>query len=156
MTLSHNFQYDCHIYSFDNIGYHSIMLRELIETDLPQMLAMEEATEAAPWTLEVFERCFTVGYYGWAIEQDNKILGFVIVSFSAGECHVLNLCVHPDHQRQGFGRELLHYALKASKRMGAGIAYLEVRHSNLPAIGLYHHPAGREDALVFAKDLTVE
>ena len=147
------------------------MLRELIETDLPQVLVIEQATQNAPWTQETFERCFNMGYRGWVIVQENKLLGFVIVSFVMGECHILNLCVHPECQRQGLGRELLSHALHTSKQMGAGMAYLEVRLSNKPAIGLCHwagfvqighrkgyypHPTGREDALVFAKDLTVE
>lgn len=147
------------------------MLRELTITDLPKVLVIEEATQKAPWSGEVFTRCLEMGYKGWVLEESEQITGFVLLSFVLGECHILNLCVHPDHQRKGLGRALLQHALVQAKQKGAGIAYLEVRRSNARAIALYSQegfvqiserknyypdPKVREDALVFAKDLGVE
>lgn len=146
------------------------MLRQQTETDLPQILIIESLTQIAPWTTETFERCWQAGYPGWIIEQDKKIIGFIIATFNVGETHILNLCVHPDYQRKGFGKELLLHVLKEAKTRGVGIAFLEVRRSNRNAIALYqkmhfiqvaerknYYPSthGREDALVFAKDLGI-
>lgn len=147
-------------------------IRQLIDTDLPQLLALEEATQTEPWSEAAFKRCFEAGYPGWVIAEAEALLGFVLLSIAAGECHILNLCVAPAHQRQGLGRRLLDYALVFAKQQGAGIAYLEVRRSNQAAIGLYRMenfkqvgerqayyplPHGKsEDALVFARDLSVE
>jgi ribosomal-protein-alanine N-acetyltransferase len=149
----------------------SVMLRILHEDDFPQLLIIERLTQAAPWTLEVFERCLQVGYLGWVIEENKRIWGFVLLSLQVGEGHILNICVHPDFQRQGVGQELIEHALGIAKAKGAAMVFLEVRRSNKGAIALYekmdfvqigerkaYYPlaSGREDALVFAKDLGVQ
>lgn len=146
------------------------MLRELKKLDLNAILPIEEAVHIAPWTRETFETCFRSGCKGWLIEKDNQVVAFIVVSLHADECHILNLCVAHDVQRQGLGRGLLEYALQYSKSIGITIAYLEVRRSNTRAISLYRQQAfqligerkdyyatvnGHEDALIFAKNLQV-
>lgn len=149
------------------------MLRPLDDHDIPDLLTIELATQEAPWSHDTFQRCFELGYDFWGIERDQKIIGFIVMSSTPlGENHILNLCVLPDCQRQGIGKELLNYAMHEAKlRNSASIMYLEVRRSNLNAIKLYqkvgfiqiserksYYPGknGREDALVLAKDLGVE
>ena len=144
------------------------MLRLLTRTDLNAILEIERLVHIVPWTEETFEQCFDTGYVGWAVELEKKMIGFIIVALRPNECHVLNLCVRREYQRNGYGRQLLEYALTKAKDAGAGIAYLEVRRSNIPAISLYRKTAfhlvgerkhyypsaeGTEDALVFAKSL---
>jgi ribosomal-protein-alanine N-acetyltransferase len=146
-------------------------IRELAKTDFPAVIAIEALTQTAPWSEAAFERCWEANYRGWVIEQDNKIIGFILLSLKIGECHVLNLSVHPDKQRQGLGEEMMNYGLSWAKENGAGIVYLEVRRSNLAAIALYRKmnfkligernkyylsSLGAEDALVFARDLGIE
>jgi len=142
------------------------MLRTVTLSDVPQLLAIEAATQVEPWSEEIFKLCFQGDSRGWVIEQVNsKIIGFVLVLVQAGECHVLNLAVEPSQQRQGYGCKLLSYALTVAKQQGAEIAYLEVRSSNDNAIALYRKMGfgkigerknyyftmdGREDALVYA------
>lgn len=147
------------------------MLRSLVPEDLSQVLIVEELTQIAPWSIETFQRCLEVGYLGWVKEIDHQVVGFIMITAHSVEAHILNLCVHPEFQRQGVGRELLLYALNMAQSMGIGIAFLEVRRSNLAAIILYeklgfikigerkdYYPSlkGREDALIFAKDLGVK
>lgn len=144
------------------------MLRTLTKSDLSAILLIEQAVHVTPWTEETFKTCFKAGYYGWVIEVDKKIIGFIIVSLRTEECHILNLCVTHQYQRQGYGQQLLEYALQYAREKKALIVYLEVRRSNLRAISLYrkmnfcaigerkdYYPtvSGQEDALIFAKNL---
>lgn len=144
------------------------MLRALFRSDLQNVLSIEKSVHVLPWTEETFNTCFQSGYLGWVAELDKKIIGFVIISLTKTECHILNLCVSHAYQHQGFGRKLLKFALTYAKEKGMGIAYLEVRRSNSRAISLYqkmqfhlvgerkgYYPmlSGNEDALVFAKSL---
>lgn len=146
------------------------MIRTLHESDFPQILVIENLTQVAPWTVETFERCQSSGYAGWIAEREGIILGFIIMTMQAAESHILNLGVHPDYQRQGYGAMLLQHAIDTAKAKDIGIAFLEVRKSNKKAINLYEKFGfvqigdrkdyyttlkGREDALVFAKDLGV-
>jgi ribosomal-protein-alanine N-acetyltransferase len=148
-----------------------MQIRQLNDLDIPNLLTVEEAAQSNPWSEAAFKRCFEANYLGWTAEIPGKMLGFVMISINLGECHILNLCVHPTEQHKGAGRMLLLYALRWAKQVGAGMVYLEVRRSNLAAIGLYrkmnfkiigerkeYYPNGkeREDAIIFARDLGVE
>src|SRR3990167_10859395 len=106
------------------------MLRILSQADLIPILAIEKSVHVVPWTEETFKLCFESGYFGWAIELEKEIIGFIFVSYSATECHVLNLCVSRAYQYQGWGRMLLDYAIHAAKQRGMDMVYLEVRRSN--------------------------
>lgn len=144
------------------------MMRTLFQSDVAQLLRIEKSVHISPWTEETFKACFQVGYLGWLVEIDKKVIGFIIVSVTIEECHVLNLCVSHKFQRQGWGHQLLDHALGYSRRLGTHIAYLEVRRSNQAALSLYkkmnfqligerkaYYPtvAGNEDALIFAINL---
>jgi ribosomal-protein-alanine N-acetyltransferase len=149
-----------------------MQIRQITDLDIPNLLSVEEAAQHSPWSEAAFKRCFEANYVGWAMEVPNKMVGFIMISMVSGECHVLNLCIHPTEQHKGFGKGLLLHALNWAKNQRAGIVYLEVRRSNLAAIGLYrnmnfkligerkgYYPvlnSPREDALIFARDLGIE
>jgi [ribosomal protein S18]-alanine N-acetyltransferase len=145
----------------------------LLNSDLEALLAIEVLTQTSPWSRAAFERCYEAGYPGWVIEDDGHIVGFIIGSLATitAECHILNLCMHPKSQGKGLGSSLLDCAIEWAKQQGAVMVYLEVRRSNYAAIKLYqkmhfkligerknYYPTakGYEDALVFARDLSVE
>ena len=146
-------------------------LRKLYKADLQQLIQLEETTQAVPWSDEAFRHCLDAGYQVWGVEIDSKLIGFIIISVKAGESHIMNICVDPHHQRQGYGLQLLEHGLKEARAGHADIAILEVRQTNTKAIRLYKKlgfiqigvrkdyypvPTGREDALMFAKDLVVK
>lgn len=143
-------------------------IRNCLKSDLHALLAIEQSVHIIPWTEETFKICFQSGYSGWVVEKNAEIIGFIIVSLTPEECHVLNLCIANPHQHQGWGRRLLEHTFAQAKMVGTGIIFLEVRKSNIRAISLYRKlqfhlvgerkayypsPAGNEDALVFAKSL---
>lgn len=146
------------------------MLRTLFNSDLPQLLMIEKSVHVSPWSEDTFKSCFQAGYMGWVIEQDKKVIAFIMISLTPDECHILNICVARVHQHQGYGKQLLVHALTHAKSHGVAIAYLEVRRSNERAIALYKknqfHLVGerknyyptvgeeKEDALVFAMSLS--
>jgi [ribosomal protein S18]-alanine N-acetyltransferase len=149
-----------------------MQIRLISDLDIPNLLSLEEAAQTSPWSEAAFKRCFEANYLGWALEVPKKMVGFIMISMAQGECHILNLCIHPTEQHKGFGRQLLLYTLNWAKSQQAGMVYLEVRRSNVAAIGLYrkmnfkligerkgYYPvtqSEREDALIFARDLGVE
>src|SRR3990167_1900485 len=113
------------------------MFRSFHVNDIPQVYAIERLTQAAPWTEEIFRHCLHAGYIGWVLELDKQLIAFILVNLQGDECHILNIAVRPEFQRQGRGRKLLEYALLNMQQQGANMAYLEVRRSNTRAIALY-------------------
>lgn len=139
---------------------------------LPQVMDIETRAYPWPWTEGMFADSLRSGHLCYlaserepGLQQDlERALGYIIVLVAVGECHVLNVCVDPQQQGNGYGRRLLNHALNAAVDLGAEAAYLEVRASNETAIKLYesagfervglrkqYYPAGdvREDALVY-------
>ncbi len=146
-------------------------LHRLTVSDIPRLVLIEESAHKVPWTEDVFQRCFELRYHIWGLEYAEHLVGFGIYSLQVGECHILNICIHSQHQGAGFGKHLFLHMLDDAQYQGAGIAFLEVRRSNERALALYqktgfiqvgerkgYYPngeKGREDALVFALDLGI-
>lgn len=139
-------------------------MRNLTEGDLPDVMAIELASYSHPWSEALFISCIEGGYINRLLVEDGRIIGYLIVSVAVGECHILNVCSVPSVRRRGAARYLLNQIFEEAKALGAEQVFLEVRPSNVNAIGLYealgfeqvgrrknYYPAaqGREDALVY-------
>ncbi len=144
------------------------VIRPLQADDLDRLVAIESASYPFPWTLGIFRDCLKVGYACSGLCVGSDLVGYSVFNWGAGEAHLLNLCVHPDWQRQGFGRLLLDHSIRQARTLGCRVMFLEVRPSNSGAVRLYerrgfeeagqrpdYYPAheGREDALVLRLDL---
>ena len=145
-------------------------VRPMREVDLDEVLHIERSAYDHPWSRGIFSDCLQVGYQCRVYEQEGELIGYSVHSVAAGEAHLLNLCVKPSRQSQGFGRRLLRAVMAEAKRQGADTLFLEVRLSNHVAQALYesegfnevgrrfdYYPAGkgREDAIVYACSLKV-
>ncbi len=146
----------------------SASLRPMRSKDLDAVVALEQRAYEFPWPMDLFEDCLRVGYCCWICEEPPLLRGYGILSVGAGECHILNLCVAPEFQRQGLGRYLMTHLLHLARRHHADTAFLEVRASNQAALALYadmgfneigvrrnYYPGkrGREDAIQLARNL---
>jgi [ribosomal protein S18]-alanine N-acetyltransferase len=140
-------------------------IRSMREGDLATVLTIDRKAYEFPWTEGIFRDCLRVGYHCRVLEQVGDIIAYGVLSVAASEAHLLNLCVRPESQRQGYGRRMLNHLVDLANRAGADVVLLEVRVSNESAIALYnalgfneigqrkqYYPArqGREDALILA------
>ncbi|MBS0365598.1 MAG: ribosomal protein S18-alanine N-acetyltransferase [Proteobacteria bacterium] len=138
-------------------------LRAMRAEDLSTVAALERAAYRFPWSEAIFRDCLRVGYLCHVAVAQLQVVGYGILSYGAGEAHVLNLCVAEQFRCRGTGRALLLYLLQAARTAGMTEAFLEVRPSNTAAIrlyqslgfvqagqrrGYYQTVGGREDAAV--------
>ena len=114
-----------------------VVLRGMQEADLAAVLAVERCAYTAPWSEGIFRDCLRVRYRCLVAEYADVVVGHGVMSVAAGECHILNLCVHPDLHGRGIGRRMLRRLLALARQEGADTAFLEVRASNAGAIALY-------------------
>lgn len=141
-------------------------IRSMGSGDIEVVVQIEESAYRYPWNANVFTDCLQAGYVGRVCSRNNEVAGYGVMSVGAGECHILNLCVHPRHQRQSIGTHLMLDLLAIAQRSKTHMCFLEVRVSNQSAYTLYHglgfnevgirknyYPGikGREDAFVLAK-----
>jgi ribosomal-protein-alanine N-acetyltransferase len=144
-------------------------IRPMQASDLNGVHLVEQAAYDYPWSRAVFRDCLLAGYYSLVLDIDGIVSGYAIMSIAAAEAHVLNLCVHPQIRRLGYGRRLLNALLFKAQDAKAHQIFLEVRPSNQAAIDLYRSAGfeqigirpgyyqardGRENAIVLALSLT--
>jgi len=153
------------------VGKPMLQPRPMTEADLPAVMEIENRAYPVPWTSGIMRDCLRIGYHCWVYEQGGELIGYAILSTSmdVGEAHILNLCVRPESQGAGIGRQILEHMLDVVRHSGCHLILLEARPSNPVAVQLYRSvgfeqigrrkryyptPAGREDALVFALDIS--
>jgi ribosomal-protein-alanine N-acetyltransferase len=139
------------------------------EHDLDQVAALEASVQAFPWSRGNFSDSLQSGHSVWVARLGGDLVGFSVLMVVLDEAHLLNIGVAPQYQGKGQGGRLLRFTMDAARRHGAARMLLEVRPSNARAVDLYrnfgfhqiglrkgYYPAaeGREDALIFDKELT--
>ncbi len=73
----------------------------------------------------------------WLAEDADGPVGYAHVRVITDEAELLNLAVLPARRRSGAGRALLARAEAEAHEAGADRIFLEVRHDNVAAVGLY-------------------
>jgi ribosomal-protein-alanine N-acetyltransferase len=138
------------------------------ERDLDAVAALEATLQTFPWSRGNFADSLTAGYSVWVLRLGGELIGFSVVMRVIDEAHLLTIGICKRYQGQGYGARMLRHAMECARLGGASKLFLEVRPSNERAVELYRHfgfqqiglrkgyyPAviGREDALVFDKEL---
>ncbi len=150
------------------VSHELLHFRDMEEGDLDQVMAIEKKVYPFCWTRTIFHDCLRAGYVCRVAETGEGLAGYGVLSYGAGEAHILNIAVHPSLQGQGIGRALLEHLLGLAKRLHVDTVFLEVRTSNHIAQRLYdtigfnqvglrrgYYPSekGREDAIIMARSL---
>ena len=143
-------------------------IRKISDFDIEPILAIENEAYEFPWSKGILLDCLTSSYHCYTYEVDDEIRAYIIFSIVLDEVSLLNICVAPEYQHKGYGRQLLNWLVSFVKKLNIKTLYLEVRSSNKAAIHLYesmgfneigirenYYPAkkGKEDALLFAGEL---
>jgi ribosomal-protein-alanine N-acetyltransferase len=149
--------------------YDSVRFRPMTLADVPAVVAVERGSYAFPWSEGVFRDCIRVGYLCRVVEFGTEVVGYGIMSYGAGEAHILNICIRSDLRGGGIGRRLMEFLLERARAAEMQDVFLEVRPSNPIAIklyealgfvrvglrkGYYQATGGREDALVYKRTLS--
>jgi [ribosomal protein S18]-alanine N-acetyltransferase len=136
----------------------------MLQRDLPEVLAIEQATFPIPWTHESFLHEIERNPFACnRVIRSNQgaVIGYSSAWMVDGEVRINNIAIGEAFRGQGFGEALLRNILDLGRALGCAAATLEVRPSNSPAISLYtkvgfwesgrrkgYYTDTREDALV--------
>jgi len=80
--------------------------------------------------------------------QDDRIVGSVMAGYEGHRGWINYLAVHPTQQRAGVGSALMERAEELLRAAGCPKINLQVRRTNLQAIGFYESIGFREDDVV--------
>ncbi|XQW84056.1 ribosomal protein S18-alanine N-acetyltransferase [Thalassotalea piscium] len=138
------------------------------QQQLPQLMVVENACHSHPWSEKTMLSCIGGRYFGSMLEHEQTVLGFYVGEYVAGEATLMDVCVSPEHQGKGYGKQLLNHFSEQAKSLGATQLFLEVRAKNISALMMYinsgfveigrrtgYYPSkiGYEDAIVMKKKL---
>ena len=147
---------------------HELEFLPMTLDDVDTVMQLENEVYQFPWSERIFRDCIRVGYECWMAQLGNTVVAHAVVSVAAGESHILNLSVSENLQGRGIGKQFLQFLLNIAHNKQAQVMMLEVRPSNIRAINCYNSagfneigsrkdyypaPDGKEDALLFAKQI---
>ncbi len=138
--------------------------------DLEAVQRIAATNSVNPWTTQMFQEEMGNPLSHCYILEDGassggSVLGFLCFRVIGEESELLNLGVHPDHQRRGRGRALMDYYHRFCREAKVKTSYLEVDGSNRHALHLYESLSyqavgkrkrfyqGKRDALVLKREV---
>jgi ribosomal-protein-alanine N-acetyltransferase len=147
-----------------NAGDASVEIREMKESDLDRIIAIEKKSFVAPWSKRLFREtlAFPLSFNLVIVKKvDNTVVGYANFYVIGDEAQVLNIAVDPELRKKGYAAALLGHAIETLEAKDVEDFYLEVRPSNTDAQRLYegfgfkrvgirkkYYPETNEDAIV--------
>src|SRR5689334_5445810 len=115
------------------------ILRDMVVEDLAEVVAIERASFANPWTGPLFLQELGVAFSRTTVacHVTGAVAGYVCRWIVADEVHILNVAVDPRCRGRGLGAVLMRAVLKEAETSEASAVTLEVRRSNLAGRRLY-------------------
>lgn len=144
------------------------VVRRLTAADLDRVMEIEQSAYPFPWTRGIFADCLRVGYDCRGLQLGCLLVGYVVQTQFAAECHLLNLCIEPGWHRRRLGSLLLEQTILQARNGNCSSVFLEVRPSNRAGMALYRKRGfyivgerpdyyrasqGRESAIIMRLDL---
>jgi len=142
-------------------------VRRLTLSDLGDIERIEQRVYPTPWSRSMFagELAKPASVSLGAFAQDDRLVGYLIVSRYVDAWHIMNLAVETECRRAGVASTLLDRLFDLTAGDARRGYTLEVRVSNRAAIALYegfgfeasglrrgYYTDNREDALIMWKD----
>lgn len=111
-----------------------IHIRWMIRRDMPEVLAIENASFPFPWLEDDFIRMLRLrNTIGMVAEHDDNIVGFMVYSLEKHRLDVWNFAVHPDFRRCGVGHQMVEKLVAKLSHQRRTRISTTVRESNLGA-----------------------
>ena len=142
-----------------------MIIRSWTKKDIDKIVQIESLSFIDPWTKSNLSDVLKYPYYkSFLAEEGGQVCGYGCLILMFERAEIANIAVASPFRGRGIGKELLERMHWTAKTLGAEECFLEVRVSNLSAIGLYEKCGyvaygireryyGNEDALLMRKML---
>lgn len=115
-----------------------MILRDLKKEDISRLVELEKICFSDPWTENDFESSFSLPFFeGVAIEEDGAVVAYALALVVFEDGDIANVAVAPEYRKRGFGKLMMTALEEKALARGAERLFLEVRETNVSAIGLY-------------------
>jgi ribosomal-protein-alanine N-acetyltransferase len=116
----------------------STSFKKLTLNEIDVVTELESETSENHWTKQqLSESISNPNNLSQILIVKSKIVGYIIAMPSVDSADILNLAVHKDFKRKGYGSSLINHLLFELKKRQIKNLFLEVRMGNFAAISLY-------------------
>ena len=116
----------------------STSFKKLTLYEIDTAAQLEQESSKNPWSKkQLSESISNPNNVCYMLEVKSKIIGFIIAMPSVDSADILNLAVHKDFKRKGYGSSLIEHLSMNLKKRHIKTLFLEVRQGNFAAIALY-------------------
>ena len=143
-----------------------MIITNMREQHVAQVAALEKLCFSDPWSERSIASELDNKLALWLVAADGeRVVGYVGSQTVLPETDMMNVAVSPERRREGIAEALVDALVSELKNIGSTSLTLEVRASNMPAIGLYekmgfleagrrknYYRNPREDALILRKE----
>jgi len=122
------------------------MIRKAIINDIVYLVKIEKKvfTESLGESFLYDEFLLNPFAHYFVYEINKKVVGYIGFRAIDEHAEVMNFCMDPDYQGQGFGTELFNHSVDYLKSLGVKTMLLEVRKSNKKAQAFYERFGDRQ------------
>jgi ribosomal-protein-alanine N-acetyltransferase len=111
---------------------------QLNEAQWLKLVSIEAASHLKPWSAQQFMDGAAQGYECTAmLDAQGRVLAYSVIMRNVDDWELLNITVDSSQRGLGLARQLLAAGLSHAQTTGVAGVFLEVRPSNLSALGLY-------------------
>ena len=108
------------------------------EANIFAVKQIEDECFSNPWSFESLNAELSkVGACFYVAELNGEAAGYIGFNMVLDEGYIANIAVKEKFRRKGVGRKLLQKVIETAVKNNLSFVSLEVRESNIPAIGLY-------------------
>ncbi len=117
----------------------TIIFRMMGLEDIEDVLRIEQASFATPWSREAFYNEIMNNHFAHYIVmvENNRVIGYCGMWIIMDEAHITNIAVLPEYRGRKLGEALMNQVKTNARTLGAKRMTLEVRVSNKIAQSLY-------------------
>lgn len=115
----------------------AVAIRTMTAADLDEVARLEHQVEVTPWSRTGFEEALKHNRRAVVLEEDGRIAAWAVLMPVLDETELLILGTAAYAQRRGLATALMRHEIEEARVGGMVRMHLEVRASNVPAIGLY-------------------
>ncbi len=106
--------------------------------DIAQVVALEKECFTLPWNAQNYAQALNQNVFElYGIKSNETLFCYISYYHLGEEIEIINIATSPFFRRQGYAGRLLGFVLEQARKQAKGRVLLEVRETNIPAIGLY-------------------
>jgi len=129
----------------------STSFKKITINEIETVATLEAESSDNPWTKkQLSESISNPNNLCYVFLVKTKIIGYIMAMQAIESADILNVAVHKDFKRKGYGSKLIKHLSMELLKKNIRIIFLEVRRGNLAATSLYSNLGFKE--ISFRKD----